>query len=78
MGLLPAKRIEESILLIRGHKVMLDEDLASLYRVETKVLNRAMRRNIKRFPKDFMFQLTKEEFRDLRCQFGTSRWGGRS
>ena len=57
---------------------MLDADLAELYRVETKALTRAVRRNIERFPWDFMFQLTKKEFENLRFQFGTSsRWGGR-
>jgi len=76
--LIPIERIERAIFLIRGQKVMLDLDLAALYGVETKMLNRAVRRNIDRFPEDFMFQLTKEEFENLRCQFGTSRlWGGR-
>src|SRR3990172_4126161 len=79
-------QIESQILLIRGQKVMLDEDLAALYEVETKELNRAVKRNIERFPDDFMFQLTADEFANLRFQFGTSslksqidtsRWGGR-
>ena len=65
-------QIESQILLIRGQKVMLDEDLAALYEVETKELNRAVKRNIERFPDDFMFQLTADEFADLRFQFGTS------
>ncbi len=56
---------------------MLDADLAELYGVETKALNRALRRNLERFPNDFVFQLTESEFKDLRFQFGTSRWGGR-
>jgi hypothetical protein len=56
----PAERIEQAILLIRGQKVMPDRDLAELYGVEIRVLNQAVRRNIKRFPDDFMFQLTKE------------------
>jgi len=56
---------------------MLDADLAELYGVETKALNRAFMRNRERFPEDFVFQLTENEFEDLRCQFGTSRWGGR-
>ncbi len=57
---------------------MLDSDLAELYGVETKQLKRQVRRNIKRFPDDFMFELTQEEYKDfLRCQFGTSSWGGR-
>jgi ORF6N domain len=76
--LIPAERIERSILLLRGQKVMLDVDLASLYGVETKALTRAVRRNGRRFPRDFMFQLTNAEFKNLRCQTGTSRqWGGR-
>jgi hypothetical protein len=77
-ALIPAERIERSILLLRGHKVMLDADLAELYDVETKNLVRAMKRNIGRFPPDFMFQLNKDEFENLRRQFGTSsQWGGR-
>ncbi len=59
--------------VIRGQKVMLDFDLASLYQVETKQLNRQVKRNIERFPDDFMFQLSDEEFDFLRCQFGTSK-----
>jgi hypothetical protein len=59
--LVPPERIERLILLIRGQKVMLDRDLARLYGVETRVLNQAVRRNIDRFPKDFMFRLTREE-----------------
>ena len=61
---------------IRGQKVMFDSDLAELYQVETKYLNRTVKRNIQRFPDDFMFQLTKDEISDLRCQFDTSSWGG--
>jgi hypothetical protein len=57
-------------------KVMLDRDLAELYDVETKVLKQAVRRNIDRFPEDFMFELSKEEFKNLRSQFVTSSWGG--
>jgi hypothetical protein len=72
-----AERIERSILVLRGHKVLLDADLANLYDVETKVLLQAVRRNPDRFPNDFMFQLTDEEFRNLRSQFVTSSWGGR-
>lgn len=60
------------IYLIRGHKVMLDSDLASLYGVETKALKRAVKRNINRFPEDFMFEMSKEELDDWRRQFGTS------
>ena len=61
----------------RGKKVMLDFDLARLYQVETKVLNQAVRRNIKRFPEDFMFQLDNKEFANLKSQIVTSSWGGR-
>lgn len=74
--LIPVERIQSSILLIRGQKVMLDKDLAGLYEVPTKSLNRAVDRNIDRFPLDFAFRLTKEEFSNLKYQFGTSRWGG--
>jgi hypothetical protein len=75
---IPAERIERHILLIRGHRVMLDADLAKLYEVETEELNLAVRRNFERFPEAFMFQLSEEEFRNLRFQFVTSRsWGGR-
>ena len=71
-----AKRIERKIFLIRGQKVMLDRDLAELYEVETRVLNQAVRRHTKRFPEDFMFQLTKTEFNNLKSQFVISSWGG--
>jgi len=71
-------KIEEKILLMRGQRVMLDADLAELYNVETKVLNRAVKRNAARFPGDFMFQLSESEFQNLRCQIGTSSlYGGR-
>ena len=70
---LPAEVIEKKILFVRGQKVMLDSDLAVLYGVETKVLIQAVKRNINRFPDDFMFQLTKEEFESLRSQFVTSK-----
>ena len=73
--LIPSERIEESIYLIRGEKVMLDGDLPSLYGVETGALNRAVKRNVQRFPPDFMFQLTAEEADNLRCQIGTSNKG---
>jgi hypothetical protein len=69
--LIPIERIESKILLIRGEKVMLDRDLAELYGVPTKRLNEQVRRNIKRFPEDFMFQLTKEEADFLRSQNAT-------
>jgi hypothetical protein len=68
--------IESRIHQIRGKKVMLDSDLAFLYEVEAKQRKRAVRRNIDRFPDDFMFELTKQELEDLRCQIGTSSWGG--
>ena len=71
----PVERIERSIILIRGHKVMLDADLAVLYGVSTKRLNEQVRRNRSRFPDDFMFQLTGEEVRSLRSQFATSKKG---
>ena len=74
---IPVERIARAILLIRGQKVILDSDLAQLYGVETKVLNRAVKRNIGRFPGDFMFRLTGDETGRLRCQFGTSKRGGR-
>jgi hypothetical protein len=77
-SLIPAERIERAILLIRGQKVMLDGDLAVLYAVETRRLIEAVKRNIERFPPDFMFQVTREEFEILRSQFATSSsWGGR-
>jgi phage regulator Rha-like protein len=67
--------IQQKILMIRGYKVLLDNDLAEMYGIETKHLTRQVRRNIKRFPEDFMFRLTKDEF--LRCQIVTSKRGGR-
>lgn len=69
---LPSERIEAKIFLIRGRKVMIDRDLAELYGVETKVLNRAVRRNIDRFPEDFMFQMNKQEMENWKRQIGTS------
>jgi hypothetical protein len=68
--------IENKIVEIRGVKVMLDFDLAELYEVETKRLKESVKRNMKRFPKDFMFELTKTEFENLRTQFATSKRGG--
>lgn len=68
--------IQPLIRIIRGQQVMLDRDLATLYGVETGQLNRQVKRNIDRFPIDFMFQLTKKEYEDLKCQIGTSSWGG--
>ena len=77
-ALIPVEMIEKKILMIRGEKVMLDADLSELYGVETKMLVRAVKRNTDRFPADFMFQLDKAEFENLRFQFGTSsHWGGR-
>jgi len=70
--ILPIESIVSKIILLRGEKVLLDRDLAELYGVETKVLKQAVRRNIKRFPSDFMFELSKEEFEDWRSQFVTS------
>ncbi len=70
-------RIEESIYFIRGEKVILDRDLAALYRVETRLLVQAVKRNRDRFPGDFMFQLSHEEFTNLRSQIVISSWGGR-
>lgn len=72
-GLIPAERIENAIYAIRGERVMLNSDLAALYGVETKVLKRAVRRNIDRFPSDFMFLLNSTEFQNWRRQFGTSK-----
>jgi hypothetical protein len=73
---IPDEAIMARIYLIRGQKVMLDRDLSELYGVETKVLKRQVRRNLSRFPHDFMFELTASEFSDLRSQIGTSSWGG--
>ena len=69
--------VQRRIYLIRGRKVMLDSHLADLYQVETFNLNKAVKRNLDRFPEDFMLQLTKEEFKNLTFQTGISRWGGR-
>jgi len=68
--LVPAERIERTILLIRGHKVILDRDLAKLYGVETRDLNKAVNRNQDRFPSDFMIRLTRSEFNNLKFQLG--------
>lgn len=73
--LIPRERIADKIYLIRGKKVMIDSDLAKLYQVETKQLKRAVRRNIERFPQDFMFALVKEESLSLRSQIGTLEKG---
>ncbi len=85
-NIIPIERIENKIYLIRGEKVMLDKDLAELYGVTTGRLNEQVRRNRKRFPEDFMFQLSTQEYKNLNSQFGASnlksqfaisRWGGR-
>ncbi len=68
--------VMNNIYLIRGQKVMLDFDLSILYKVETKRLNEQVNRNKERFPEDFMFRLTKDEYENLRSQIATSRWGG--
>ena len=77
--LVAEERVLKSIIVIRGEKVILDSDLAQLYDVETRRLNEQVRRNIDKFPKDFMFQLTKDEFLNLKSQIATSSsgWGGR-
>jgi len=74
--LIPQEIIERNIFMLRGKKVMLDQDLARLYGVQTKVLNRAVKRNVKRFPEDFMFVMTRREYSEfLRCQIGTLEQG---
>jgi len=73
--LVPQHLIENKILIVRGRKVMLDRDLAVLYRVTTSNLNKAVKRNLERFPVDFMLQLTNDEFKNLKFHFGTSSWG---
>lgn len=75
--LVPYEVIERKIYLLRGQKVMIDIDLAALYGVRTKNLNRQVKRNIDRFPEDFMFQLTPVEFENLWCQFGTAKFSMR-
>jgi len=74
--IIPVEIIEKKIYLIRGHKVMLSTDLAKLYGVEVRVLVQAVKRNIERFPEDFMFQLSREEYDNLKSQIVTSSWGG--
>ena len=75
--LIPNELITGKIYVIRKKKIMLDEDLAELYNVTTGNLNKAVKRNIARFPEDFMFQLTEEEFNDLLFHIGRPSWGGR-
>jgi hypothetical protein len=77
-SLIPVEQVERAILLLRGQKIILDTDLARFYGVETKVLKRAVRRNLDRFPEDFMFELAPEEHESLRCQFGTLKRGQHS
>jgi len=74
---IPLERIASRIYQIRGEKVMLDSDLAELYGVETRTLVQAVKRNSDRFPDDFMFQVSREEFQNLRSRFVISSWGGR-
>jgi len=71
------QKIKSLIFEVRGRQIMLDEDLAKIYQVETRRLNEAVKRNIDRFPPEFMFQLTKEEYEILKSQIATSNWGGR-
>ncbi|MCX5696632.1 MAG: ORF6N domain-containing protein [Candidatus Omnitrophica bacterium] len=75
-NLISTEVIATKILLIRGKRVILDRDLAKLYEVDTRQLTRQVKRNGERFPEDFMFQLTKDELKNLMCQIGTSSWGG--
>jgi DNA-binding PadR family transcriptional regulator len=75
-SLIPIERVEQRIFLLRGQKVMLSPHLAELYGVAPKVLIQAIKRNIERFPSDFMFQLTQQELRNLKSQIVTSSWGG--
>ena len=72
----PVEHIESRILLVRGHKVILSTHLAELYEVEPRALMQAVKRNIARFPEDFMFQLSDDEFTNLKSQIVTSSWGG--
>lgn len=71
------QKILSKIYIVRGEKIMLDEDLAAMYNVETRRLNEQVKRNIKRFPNDFMFVLTEKEYENLKSQNATSSWGGR-
>ncbi len=74
--IIPSEKIISKIYVIRNRKVMLDKDLAEIYGVEKRVLTQAVRRNIKRFPEDFMFELSKEEIKNLKSQIVISSWGG--
>jgi len=73
---IPETQVTSKIYIVRNKKIMLDRDLAELYEVETRVLNQAVTRNIERFPEEFMFQLSSEEFEILKSQIVTSSWGG--
>ncbi len=75
-SIIPIERIENKIMLLRGQKVLLDRDLSALYEVETRRLVEQVKRNMKRFPSDFMFQLDRKELTNLRSQIATSSWGG--
>lgn len=75
VSIIPVEKIEQKIFFIRKQKVMLDSDLATLYGVSTKRLNEQLRRNLKRFPEDFMFQLSKDEYESLRSQIATLKTG---
>jgi hypothetical protein len=75
-SLVPVERIERAIVVLRGHRVMLDADLARMYGVTTGNLNKAVNRNLERFPSDFMFQLSADEMKNLIFHSGTSNWGG--
>lgn len=77
MKLQPLEAITQRILLLRGHKVLLDSDLATLSGVETRRLNEQVRRNLQRFPADFIFEVTSDELANLKSHFATSSWGGR-
>jgi hypothetical protein len=77
LALVAEQKILNRIYVVRNQKVMIDEDLAEMYKVETRRLNEQVKRNIKRFPRDFMFALTQKEFENLKSQNATSSWGGR-
>jgi len=74
--LIPQEVIQNKIFLVRGQKVMFDKDLAELYGVDTRYLTRQVRRHLDRFPSDFLLTLSRQEVTNLKCQFGTSSWGG--
>jgi hypothetical protein len=76
-ALVAEQKILNRIYVVRGQKIMLDEDLAEMYKVETRRLNEQVKRNVNRFPKDFMFTLTAKEYETLKSQNATSSWGGR-